>query len=104
MLDAARTSALARALGATPGQATAGLALAQVLPALAAAVTGIPLGLVVFRYAYGFAGGQASEAVTPGIGWLLAVIPAILVCTAVLTAAPARRTTHRSVGPMLQFE
>jgi putative ABC transport system permease protein len=43
--DAMVSSALARALGATPRQVTAGLVAAQVLPAFAGAVLGIPLGI-----------------------------------------------------------
>ena len=47
-LDAKHSSALARALGATPQQVSAGLSAAQVLPALAGAVLGIPGGLALF--------------------------------------------------------
>lgn len=43
--DVRVSSALARALGATPQQVTAGLVSAQVLPAFAGAVLGIPLGI-----------------------------------------------------------
>ena len=46
-LDARRASALARALGATPQQVSAGLSAAQVLPALAGAILGIPGGLAL---------------------------------------------------------
>jgi len=53
VLDARHTSALARALGATPWQLTAGLAAAQVLPALPGAVLGIPLGIGLFAAANG---------------------------------------------------
>ena len=42
VLDARRSSALSRALGVTPGQVTAGLAVAQMLPALGAAILGVP--------------------------------------------------------------
>src|SRR5262245_11581707 len=41
-LDARHSSALARALGATPQQVSAGLSAAQVLPALAGAALGVP--------------------------------------------------------------
>jgi hypothetical protein len=43
--DARRSSAVARSLGATPGQVSAGLSGAQVLPALAGALLGIPGGI-----------------------------------------------------------
>ncbi len=48
VLDAKHTSALARALGATPQQVSTGLSAAQVLPAFAGAVLGIPGGLALF--------------------------------------------------------
>jgi len=41
-LDNRPSAALARALGATPHQVSAGLSAAQVLPALAGAVLGMP--------------------------------------------------------------
>jgi putative ABC transport system permease protein len=44
-LDARRPAALARALGATPAQVTTGLSVAQLLPALAGALLGIPGGI-----------------------------------------------------------
>ena len=44
VVDARRSSAVARALGATPGQVSAGLSGAQVLPALIGALLGIPGG------------------------------------------------------------
>src|ERR671915_261039 len=44
-LDARHSSALSRALGATPQQVIAGLSAAQVLPALTGAILGIPGGL-----------------------------------------------------------
>ena len=47
-LDARRSSALARALGATPQQVSTGLSAAQVLPALVGARLGIPGGLAFF--------------------------------------------------------
>jgi putative ABC transport system permease protein len=47
-LDARRALAVARTLGATPGQATAGLIAAQLLPALPAATTGVPAGMGLY--------------------------------------------------------
>ena len=47
-LDARHASALARALGATPQQVSAGLSAAQVLPALVGAILGIPGGIALF--------------------------------------------------------
>ncbi len=68
-LDARHSSALARALGATPQQVSAGLSAAQVLPALAGAVLGIPGGIALF---------EAVDTGDPTIAplWqLLAVVP-----------------------------
>jgi hypothetical protein len=48
-LDNKRPSALARALGATPQQLSAGLSAAQVLPALAGALLGIPGGVELMQ-------------------------------------------------------
>jgi putative ABC transport system permease protein len=47
-LDGRRSSALARALGATPGQVGSGLAVAQIFPALAGALLGIPGGIALY--------------------------------------------------------
>ncbi len=47
-LDARHASALARALGATPGEVSAGLSAAQVLPAFAGAGLGVAAGLALW--------------------------------------------------------
>ena len=47
-LDAKHSSALARALGATPSRSAPALSAAQVLPALAGAFLGIAGGLALF--------------------------------------------------------
>ncbi|MGH2883451.1 MAG: FtsX-like permease family protein, partial [Solirubrobacteraceae bacterium] len=70
VIDAQRPTALAKALGATPRQITAGLASAQLGPALLAAVLGIPIGLALYQ----LAGGNLHEASPPAL-WLAAVIP-----------------------------
>jgi len=48
VLDARRSSAVARSLGATPQQAVAALSAAQLLPALAGALLGIPAGTALY--------------------------------------------------------
>ncbi|MEV5752545.1 ATP-binding cassette domain-containing protein [Actinoallomurus sp. NPDC052308] len=45
--EASPTMAVARTLGATPGQITAGLSVAQLLPTLPGALAGIPIGIVL---------------------------------------------------------
>lgn len=47
VLDARRSSALMRALGARESQVSAGLVVAQVLSALPGAIVGIPLGIAL---------------------------------------------------------
>jgi putative ABC transport system permease protein len=99
VIDAQRPTALARALGATPRQVTAGLATAQLLPALAAACLGIPTGLLL----YDIAGGGSTTAYPP-LTSLLAVIPATLIAVTTLTAIPARLGTRRPIAEVLRSD
>ncbi len=97
-LDARHSSALARALGATPQQVSAGLSAAQVLPALAGAVLGIPGGIELI---------EAVDTGDPTIAplWqLLAVVPGTVLVIAALTAIPARLGARRPVAEILQSE
>lgn len=96
-LDARRSSALARALGATPWQVTAGLAAAQVLPALTGAVLGIPGGLALVATI-------DDEAVGPPLGQLLAVVAGTVLVVAGLTSVPARLAARRPTAQILQAE
>jgi hypothetical protein len=99
VLDASRASALARALGATPQQVSAGLAAAQVLPALPGALLGIPLGIGLFAAANG------GRVVTlPPAGWMAAAVVGILVAVAGLTTIPARIGAGRPAAEILQTE
>ncbi|GAA1797032.1 ABC transporter permease [Actinomadura chokoriensis] len=98
-LDTARPAALTRALGATPRQVAAGLCAAQLLPAAAAALAGVPLGLLVHAAALAAAGGHGGAGV-PAL-WLAAVVPATLAAVAVLTAVPVRRAATRPVARAL---
>jgi ABC-type lipoprotein release transport system permease subunit len=97
-LDARRSSALARALGATPDQVSAGLSVSQVLPALAGAILGLPGGIAL-------AEALDDDPVTiPQLWQLLAVVlGSVLVITA-LTAIPARLSARRPVAEILQAE
>jgi putative ABC transport system permease protein len=98
-LDARLPSALSRALGGTPGQISAGLAAAQVLPALPGALLGIPLGIELFALAN--SGGVMS--VPPG-SWLAAVVLGTLAAVAVLTAIPAILGARQPAALILQSE
>jgi ABC-type lipoprotein release transport system permease subunit len=97
-LDARHSSALARALGATPQQVSAGLSAAQVLPALAGAALGIPGGIALF------AAVSDTDTIAPPLWQLLAVVPGTVLVIAVLTAIPARLGARRPAGEILQAE
>jgi ABC-type lipoprotein release transport system permease subunit len=97
-LDARHSSALARALGATPQQVSAGLSAAQVLPALAGAALGIPGGLALF------AATSDSDTIAPPLWQLLTVVPGTVLVIAVLTAIPARLGARRPAAEILAAE
>jgi putative ABC transport system permease protein len=97
-LDNRHSSAISRALGATPRQVSTGLSAAQVLPALGGAVLGIPAGLALFASLSG------DETANPPLWQLLAVVPATVLVVAVLTAIPARLGGRRPVAETLQAE
>lgn len=101
-LDTLRFAGLARALGATPRQVTAGLSAAQLFPAIGAAILGLPLGLLVYGAAR-TAGGAAGTALIP-YGRLVAVIPGTLAVVALLTALPIRAGCRRPVAEVLRSD
>ncbi|WP_300613112.1 FtsX-like permease family protein [Trebonia sp.] len=98
-LDARRQAALAHALGATAGQLSAGLAVAQMLPALAGAIAGIPAGLLL--YAAVRTGGPMTY---PPAWWLACVVIATPLAAGALTVVPSRLAARTGVGPVLQSE
>ena len=98
-LDARHSAALARALGATPRQVSGGLAVAQMFPALAGALLGIPGGIGLYDAASN-GGGSA----LPPAPWLVAVVLAAVAAVAVLTVIPARIGARRPVAEILQAE
>jgi putative ABC transport system permease protein len=102
-IDAQRATALARALGATPRQVTSGLSTAQLLPALAAGIAGIPVGSLLYRVAQ-LAGGAESAWRAPPLPWLLAVVAGTLAVVAVLTGVPVRAVARRPVSEVLRAE
>jgi putative ABC transport system permease protein len=99
VLDARQSSALARALGATPRQLTAAVSAAQLLPALPGALLGIPLGIGLFAAANG-----AGTVTIPPASWLLAAVLGTLVAVAGLSTIPARLGARRPVAEILQSE
>ena len=99
VLDTRQPAALARSLGATPEQISAGLSMAQLLPALPGALLGIPLGIALFEVASG--GGLVA---IPPAWWLAAAVLGILAALAVLTSIPARIGARQPVAEVLQAE
>jgi putative ABC transport system permease protein len=99
VLDTRRVSALSRALGATPRQVSAGLAAAQVIPALPGALLGIPLGIELFAVA-----NSAGTVTVPSAWWLLATVAGTLAAVAALTTIPARIGARRPVAEILRSE
>jgi putative ABC transport system permease protein len=97
-LDTRHSAALARALGATPDQVSAGLSASQVLPALAGAILGVPGGIAL-------AEALDDDPVTiPPIWQVLAVVLGSVLVIAALTAIPARITARRQVAAILASE
>jgi ABC-type lipoprotein release transport system permease subunit len=97
--DSRRSAALARALGASPRQVSAGVAWAQVLPAVPGALLGIPLGLGLFKAADG--GGMLT---VPPVWWLAAAVLAILAAVAVMASIPALIGARIPPSQILQSE
>ena len=97
--DSRHASAVTRALGATPGQITAGLCAAQVLPALVGAVLGITGGIALY-----LAVNHGGATVIPPIWWFIAVVVGTVIAIAGLTTIPSRLGARRPVVEILQAE
>jgi putative ABC transport system permease protein len=98
VLDARRSSAVTLALGATPQQVRAGLAMTQVIPALPGAMLGLPLGLGLYEVAARGLNGL------PPVLWLVAAVIGSVFVVAALTSVTARIGMRRPVAEMLQTE
>jgi putative ABC transport system permease protein len=98
VLDARRSSALARAFGATPRQVSAGLSAAQLLPALPGTIVGIPAGIYLYRAI------THNQLTVPPPWQLLAVLAGTLLVVTGLTAIPARLGARRPPAEILQSE
>ncbi|MEV0590459.1 ABC transporter permease [Nonomuraea cavernae] len=102
VLDNRHSSALTRALGASPGEVSTAMAAAQVLPALAGAVLGVfPGGFALFAAINTITGGDSGRATLPAPWQLLALVLATVLVVAVLTAVPARLGARRPVTETL---
>lgn len=98
-LDARHSSALARALGATPRQVGTALSVAQIFPALAGALLGIPGGIGLYDAAK-----HGGSTAVPSTSWLVAMVLGTVLVVAALTAVPARIGARRPVAEILQAE
>ncbi|MEN3362585.1 MAG: putative transport system permease protein [Mycobacteriales bacterium] len=99
-LDTRHPAALARALGATPGQITIGLSTAQLLPALLGTLLGIPGGIGI----YAAAKNGPDPLTLPPAWWFASLSLATLLIIAVLTAVPTRIGARRPAAQILQAE
>ena len=99
VLDTRATAAVARALGATPRQVSAGIAAAQVIPAVPGALLGIPLGIGLYA-----AASSSGRATVPPAWWLAAAVLGTVLAVAVLASLPALAGTRRGVAEILQAE
>lgn len=98
-LESRHPAALARALGTTPEQITAGLSVAELFPALVGALLGIPGGIGIYDAAKN--GGSTT---LPSVVSLVAVVVVTLLAIGILTAIPARIAARRPVAEVLQAE
>ena len=98
VLDYRHSAALARALGASPRQVSAGVAWAQVLPAVPGALLGIPQGIGLFKAT------DTGAMTIPPVWWLAAVVLATLAVVALLASIPAHIGTRRPAAEVLQTE
>ncbi|WP_431914583.1 FtsX-like permease family protein [Nonomuraea jabiensis] len=97
-MEARANMAIARTLGATPGQISAGLSTAQLLANLPGAIIGAPLGIGLFSLF------SARNWTAPPSSWLLGAVLATLLTTAALTVLPARLAARRPVAQALSAE
>ena len=100
VLDSRHPLAVARALGATQEQVSAGISAAQLMSALPGAIVGIPAGIGLVT---AVSRGGAATLLPPA--WaLVAVVLGTLVVVAGLTAIPARIGARRPAAEILQSE
>jgi putative ABC transport system permease protein len=97
--DARQTLAIARALGATRNQISAGIIAAGLLAALPASILGIPAGIALVH-----AVGHGTRQTTPPALWLVGAVAGTLIAIAALTLIPARLSARRPIASILQAE
>ncbi len=100
VLDGRRASALARALGASPGQVSVALTASQFLSVLPGSILGVPLGIALVQKV-----GKSSDAYKhASIPMVILVIVGTWLIMSALTAIPARIGTRQSAAQILQTE
>jgi ABC-type lipoprotein release transport system permease subunit len=93
--EARGTLAVVRALGASPAETAAGLAVAQLVPAVVGVLAGTAAGAALFR-------SLSSRHPAPSPLAFAALVAATLLVTAGLTAIPTRLQARRSVADVLR--
>ncbi len=82
----------------------AGLSMAQVIPALPAALAGIPAGIGLYAVVSHGAPMSVPPMTVPPMTWLIAEVLGTLLAVAGLTAISARIGARHSVAEILQLE
>jgi putative ABC transport system permease protein len=98
-IDARHQLTIARALGATPAQISAGLTTAQLIPALPGTILGIPAGIALVA-----ALRHGDKTTAPSAWSLIAIVVGTLLVVAALSTIPARIGARRPVAEILQAE
>jgi ABC-type lipoprotein release transport system permease subunit len=93
--EARGTLAVVRALGASPAETATGLAVAQLVPAMAGVLVGLGTGAALFR-------SLASHHPAPSPLAFAALVALTLLLTAGLTAVPTRLEARRPVADVLR--
>jgi putative ABC transport system permease protein len=98
-IDARHQLTIARALGATPAQISAGVTAAQLIPAVPGTILGIPAGIALVA-----ALSHGDTTVVPGAWSLIAIFVGTLLAATALSTIPARIGARRPVAEILQAE
>jgi putative ABC transport system permease protein len=97
-IDARQPLTIARALGATPRQVALGLSAAQIIPALAGTIIGIPAGIALVT-----ALSHGDVVALPAV-WLVAVFLGTLLSVGALSSIPASLSAQQPVAEILRVE
>jgi putative ABC transport system permease protein len=98
-VDSRRPLAVARAVGASPAQVRSGLLAALLIPALPAALAGVPLGVLLVK-----ATSQGGSVTVPPASWLVATVFGSLLALGGLAVVAAGIGARRPAAETLQAE